>query len=166
MTADAMSELAAELIELLTAQGRTVAAAESLTGGLVCGALTQVPGASAVVRGGAVTYATDSKHSVLGVSSRLLGAGGPVQAPVARQMAAGVRELFGADFGMSTTGVAGPDPQAGQPVGRVFVAVQWSDGDGDHDEVRMLDLSGSRSQVRERTVVEALSLLREVVHGA
>lgn len=159
-------DVSAELVPLMSRLERTVAVAESLTGGLVCGALTEIPGASAVLRGGAVTYATDSKHAVLGVSALLLGAGGPVQAQVAREMTLGVRRLYSADFGVATTGVAGPEPQSGQPVGRLFVAVGWSDADGEHDEVRMFDVPGDRSTVRARAVTEALSLLLEVVRAA
>ena len=100
-----------------------MATAESLTGGLVCAALTDVPGASAVVRGAVVAYATELKAQVLGVDPDLLATGGAVQAEVARQMATGVCRVLGADVGVATTGVAGPDPQDGHPVGTVFVAV-------------------------------------------
>ena len=82
-----------------------------------------MPGASAVVRGSVVAYATELKAQVLGVDADLLAAGGAVQAEVARQMATGVCRVLGADVGVATTGVAGPDPQDGQPVGTVFVAV-------------------------------------------
>lgn len=146
---------AAALVAELAADGRTVAVAESLTGGLVCAALTAVPGSSAVVRGGVVSYATDTKHSVLGVDDFLLRAGGPVQADVARQMAHGVRRLLGADLGLATTGVAGPDPQGDAPVGRVFIAVAWDSG----DDVRILSLDGSRDQIRAATVAATLDLL-------
>src|SRR4051812_4003327 len=110
----------ADVVHELARTGLTVATAESLTGGLVCAALTDVPGASAVVRGGVVSYATDLKASVLGVDEHVLAAGGAVQARVAREMALGVAQLCGADLGVGTTGVAGPDPQDGQPVGTVF----------------------------------------------
>ncbi len=115
--------IAAGLVAALTARSLTIATAESLTGGLVCAALTEVPGASAVVRGGVVAYATDLKAVVLGVDPDLLAAGGAVQEEVARQMALGVCRLLGAAVGVATTGVAGPDPQDGRPVGTVFVAV-------------------------------------------
>lgn len=155
----------APVVGALLARQVTVATAESLTGGLVSGALTSVPGASAVVRGGVVSYATDVKQSVLGVDARLLAAGGPVQAEVARQMAGGVRRLLGADVGVATTGVAGPDPQDGAPVGRVFLAVAWSDDAGEHDEVRLLDLEGDRAAIRDETVRRALDLLRECLEA-
>ncbi|MBB2890491.1 CinA family protein [Flexivirga oryzae] len=155
-----------ELIVTLVRSGDTVAAAESLTGGLVCAALTAVPGASAVVRGSVTSYATDTKASVLGVGERLLRAGGPVQAEVARQMAHGVRRLLGATHGLATTGVAGPDPQDDVPVGRVFIAVAWDDAPGvPVDEVRMLDLNGDRAAIREQTVRAVLDLLGDCVTG-
>ncbi|TWE13348.1 CinA family protein [Rudaeicoccus suwonensis] len=153
-----------ELIALLARHGCTIAAAESLTGGLVTAALTAVPGASAVVRGGVATYATDTKARVLGVDDLLLRSGGPVQAEVARQMAHGVRRLMGATHGIATTGVAGPAEQDGAPVGRVFIATGWDDAPGvPVDEVRILSLSGDRDQIRAATVRAVLELLRQCV---
>lgn len=164
MSDDATPE--SELIAALASHGDTVAAAESLTGGLVCAALTAVPGASAVVRGSVTSYATDVKASVLGVDAQLLQAGGAVQAEVARQMAHGVRALLGATHGVATTGVAGPDPQDDVPVGRVFIAVAWDDAPGvPLDEVRMLDLTGDRAAIREQTVTAVLELLAACVSG-
>lgn len=155
-----------QLIAELARHGDTVAVAESLTGGLVCAALTAVPGASAVVRGSVTSYATDVKAGVLGVDAQLLRSGGAVQAEVARQMAHGVRRLLGATHGVATTGVAGPDPQDDVPVGRVFIAVGWDDAPGvPMDEVRMLDLSGDRAAIREQTVTAALALLAACVAG-
>lgn len=149
-----------ELIAMLARHGDTVAVAESLTGGLVCAALTAVPGASAVVRGSVTSYATDVKASVLGVDAQLLRSGGAVQAEVARQMAHGVRALLNATHGVATTGVAGPEPQDDAPVGRVFIAVGWDEAPGvPMDEVRMLDLTGNRTEIREQTVAAALDLL-------
>jgi nicotinamide-nucleotide amidase len=139
------------LIEL----GQSVAAAESLTGGLVTARLVDAPGASAVVRGGVVAYATDLKASVLGVDPGLLGAHGAVHPEVASQMATGVRLLLGADWGLATTGVAGPDPQHGMPVGTVFVAVAGPTGGA----VEHLALDGGRAAVREAAVEAVLSLL-------
>ena len=110
-------ELATEILRLLTAAGQTVAAAESLTGGLVAAALTDVPGSSSAFRGCVVAYATELKAQLLGVDSRLLAAHGPVYAPVAAAMAEGVRTRLGATIGVATTGVAGPDPADGFPPG-------------------------------------------------
>lgn len=114
---------AADLLALLGARGETLAVAESLTGGLVAAALTDVPGSSAVLRGGVVAYATDLKTSVLGVDADLLAAGGPVQGEVAAQMAGGVARVCGATWGLATTGVAGPGPADGHPAGTAYVAV-------------------------------------------
>lgn len=147
--------VAAELLELLAGQGRTLAVAESLTGGMVAATLVEVPGASRVLRGGVVAYATELKHELLGVDADLLAAHGAVHPEVAAQMAQGVRARLGADVGLATTGVAGPDPQDGQPVGTVFVAV--SDG---IPVVRALTLSGDRAAIRaaSRDAVLALAL--------
>jgi nicotinamide-nucleotide amidase len=150
---------APDVVAALRAAHLTVGTAESLTGGLVCGALTDVPGASATVRGAVVAYATDVKAAVLGVDANLLARGGAVQAEVAEQMAQGVREVLGVDVGVATTGVAGPDPQDGQPVGTVFVAV----ADADRVLVRRLALSGDRAAVRAGSVVGVLGLVAELL---
>jgi nicotinamide-nucleotide amidase len=136
-----------------------VAVAESLTGGLVMTALTSIPGASAVVRGGVVAYATEVKREVLGVDAALLDERGAVDGDVALAMARGVRELVGADFGLATTGVAGPDGQDGKAPGVVFVAV-----DTPFDSwYRELLLEGDREQIRTRAAVAVLELLTEVL---
>ena len=148
-----------ELIERLTHRGLTVAVAESLTGGLLCAALTEVPGASAAVRGGVVAYATDLKASLLGVSEELLATHGAVDSDVALQMATGVASQLGADIGLSTTGVAGPEPQDGKAVGTVFIACAW----GEKHSVEELSLSGTRNEIRSLTVHAALRMLASVV---
>lgn len=150
---------AREIIELLTARGQTVALAESLTGGLVTAALTSVPGASLVVRGGIVAYATDLKAVLLGVPTDLLARHGPVDPGVAAAMAAGVRARLGATYGVSTTGVAGPGPADGKPQGTVFIAVEGPSGPAGSG----LELVGDRQQVRIETVRRALSLLVSVL---
>lgn len=152
----------ADLIRALVSRGETVAAAESLTGGLVTAQLVQVPGASAAVRGGIVTYASDLKASLLGVDADLLASGGAVQSEVARQMAVGVRRVLGASYGLGTTGVAGPTEQDGQPVGRVFVAVAGPD----RTLVQQLDLPGDRDAVRRTCVSAVLQLLEQLVTAA
>ncbi|MFJ5933891.1 CinA family protein [Streptomyces sp. NPDC093071] len=114
---------AARVLALLAERDQTLAVAESLTGGLVAAELTGVPGASASFRGSVTAYATALKHELLGVDEALLAERGAVDPEVASQMAAGVRARLGADWGIATTGVAGPDPQDGQPVGTVYVAV-------------------------------------------
>lgn len=150
-----MSEnLAAGLIHSLTERGLTVAVAESLTGGLVVAELVSVPGASAVVRGGIVAYATELKHDLLGVDAALLAAGGPIQSAVAEQMASGVRARLHADIGLATTGVAGPDPQDGHPPGEVWIAVATAAG---IRSVR-LELGGDRAGIRRETVEAVIGL--------
>jgi len=149
--------VAADLIARLSVTGHTVAVAESLTGGLVAAALTDVAGASAVVRGGVLAYATDLKASVLGVDAVLLARAGAVDADVAEQMASGVRSLMRATYGLATTGVAGPDQADGRPVGTVFVAVV---GPGT-SRVKALSLAGNRADVRARSVLAVLELLAE-----
>ncbi len=157
-------ERAAAVLAALEARGRTVAVAESLTGGLVVAGLTAVPGASRTVRGSVTAYATEVKRDVLGVDGRLLDECGAVDAEVARQMARGVRTLLTADWGIATTGVAGPDPQDGKAVGTVFVAVDGPDGSG---SVRELSLDGDRTGIRTESVRAVLALLlRELTANA
>ncbi|MFD8596475.1 CinA family protein [Kitasatospora sp. NPDC059646] len=150
-----MSETAARLLAALRADGATLAVAESLTGGLLAAALVDVPGASKAFRGSVTAYATDLKASVLGVDEGLLDVYGPVHPVVARQMAEGVRRLLGADWALATTGVAGPDPQDGQPVGTVYVGLAGERG----TEALPLRLSGGRDTIRQRSVEAALDLL-------
>jgi nicotinamide-nucleotide amidase len=154
----------ADVVHLLTERGLTIAVAESLTGGLLVSELIRTPGASAVVVGGVVAYSTALKHSVLGVDAALLASNGAVDPEVARQMASGVRDVLAvdgrpADIGVSTTGVAGPDPQDGKPVGTVFLGIAFG------DEVRSVELGllGSRDEVRAAVVVEALALIHRTV---
>ncbi|NYF16428.1 nicotinamide-nucleotide amidase [Microbacterium sp. AK009] len=147
---------ASALLHALAHRGWTIAVAESLTGGLLVAALVSVPGASSLVRGGVTAYATDLKHHLLGVDDTLLHARGAVDPEVALQMAGGVRDRLGADVGVSTTGVAGPDPQDGQPVGTVFVGIRTPDT----SVVVPLDLHGTRAEIRAETVRRALDEVR------
>jgi nicotinamide-nucleotide amidase len=154
-TAEPSHGLAREAIRLLISARQTVAAAESLTGGLVAAALTTVPGSSAVFRGGIVAYAAELKTDLLGVPAGLLARYGPVHAEVAAAMAAGVRQRLGAAYGLATTGVAGPGPADGQPAGTVFIAVLGPSG----LVGCQLNLAGDRQRVREGSVREIMSLL-------
>jgi PncC family amidohydrolase len=138
-----------------------VATAESLTGGLLGMLLTETPGASATYVGGVVAYASALKTSLLGVPEALVEAHGVVSAECAQAMARGVRDLTGASFGLSTTGVAGPEPQEGKPVGTVFVGVDGPDGGA----ALALELVGSRAVIRERACAEALSALTAMLLG-
>jgi nicotinamide-nucleotide amidase len=151
-----MSGGAVRVLALLDERGGTLAVAESLTGGLVAAELTSVPGASRTFRGSVTAYATDLKRDVLGVDATLLGERGAVDPEVARQMAAGVRRVLRADWGAATTGVAGPDPQDGQPVGTVYVAVVGPEGAG---KVAALRLNGGRPDIRKESVRSVLALL-------
>ncbi|MGC3001963.1 CinA family protein [Streptomyces sp. G35A] len=158
-----MSSTATQVVRLLTVNGGTLAVAESLTGGLVAAEITSVPGASRVFRGSVTAYATELKHALLGVDATLLAQRGAVDAQVASQMAAGVREALGADWGIATTGVAGPDPQDGQDVGTVFVAVDGppgaASGSAGGGKVRRLRLNGDRAEIRMESVRSVLALL-------
>ncbi|HEY1698701.1 MAG TPA: nicotinamide-nucleotide amidohydrolase family protein [Trebonia sp.] len=151
----AAQELATEILVLLTESGQTVATAESLTGGLVAAALTDIPGSSAAFRGGVVAYATELKARVLGVDLAMLNAHGPVYGPVAAAMAEGVRQRLRATVGVSTTGVAGPGDSDGFPAGTVHVAVSLADD----TVVRTMALTGNRDEVRRLAVERALGLL-------
>ena len=133
----------------------SVGTAESLTGGLVCAALTSVPGASTVVRGGVVAYASEVKADVLGVDRDLLAREGAVCEPVAAALADGIRRVLGCAVGLSTTGVAGPDPADGKPVGTVFVGASGPWG----ILVDELALTGDREQIRAASVLAVLDLL-------
>ncbi|MGW0122608.1 CinA family protein [Streptomyces sp. NPDC003327] len=157
---------AARVLALLAERGHTMAVAESLTGGLVAAEFTGVPGASASFRGSVTAYATDLKHALLGVDRALLAERGAVDPEVALQMAAGARDRLGADWGVSTTGVAGPDPQDGQPVGTVYVAVAGPAGAGAGvGKVVSLRLNGDRAEIRRESVRSVLELLREELSG-
>lgn len=134
----------------LLARGETVCCAESLTGGSLAALLTRTPGASAVFRGGVVSYATEVKRSVLGVTAQRV-----VSAECAIEMATGVRQLLGADWAVSTTGVAGPDTQDGEAVGTVFIGVAGAAG----ARAVRLALSGSRDEIRATACQAAISEL-------
>ncbi|GAA4285005.1 CinA family protein [Brevibacterium daeguense] len=144
-----------EIVHRLAAHGLTVATAESLTAGLIVSTLVTVPGASAVVRGGLVTYATDLKAELAGVDRELLARSGAVDPEVARQMALGAARVCRADVGVSCTGVAGPDPQDGKPVGLVYLGLASPDG----VVVQERRFEGDRAAIRLATVNAAIDLL-------
>ncbi len=160
MTAAATVDLPA-LHARLRGLGVTVAVAESLTGGLICAALTDTAGASNTVRGGLIVYATDLKAQLAGVDPQLLRRVGAVHADVAAQLAAGVRSRLGADLGLGVTGVAGPDPQDGQPVGTVFAAVASAAG----VRVGHYQFAGERARIRRDAVQASLWLLQTECTG-
>jgi nicotinamide-nucleotide amidase len=148
---------AGQLVAALIRRGETVATAESLTGGLVCATLTEVPGSSAAVRGGLIVYATELKAELAGVDTTLLAERGAVLPEVAAQLADGARLRCGADWGLGLTGVAGPDPQDGVAPGTVHIGVA---GPG-VAEVRTLRFDGDRNAVRLASVRAVFDLLRE-----
>jgi nicotinamide-nucleotide amidase len=155
------AEPVAELVASLAARGETLAVAESLTGGLLAATVVDVPGASRVFRGGLVVYATDLKASLAGVPAELLVRRGPVDPEVARLLAVGARERCAADWGLATTGVAGPDPQDGVAVGTVYLGLAGPAG----VTARRLTLAGDRPTIRRAAVGEALGLLRAALGG-
>lgn len=151
------ADLAGALIRTLTGRHLTIATAESLTGGLLAAELTRIPGASVVVNGGVIAYATAVKRSLLGVSAELLALEGAVHPDVARQMADGARRALAvdgrpADVGVATTGVAGPGSQDGRPPGTVYLGIAM------HGEVEAIELHlrGDRAEIRRATVSAAL----------
>ncbi|MDQ0406685.1 CinA family protein [Streptomyces sp. NBC_01723] len=164
-----MSSTAADVVRLLTVRGETLAVAESLTGGMVASEVTSVPGASKAFRGSVTAYATELKREILGVDASLLASRGAVDAQVAAQMAAGARKILGADWGIATTGVAGPDAQDGQAVGTVFVAVDGPSGADDGSacggKVEALRLNGDRAEIRMESVRSVLALLLRELAG-
>ncbi|WP_128981703.1 CinA family protein [Streptomyces roseicoloratus] len=155
---------AARILDLLAERGHTLAVAESLTGGLVAAELTGAPGSSRSFLGSVTAYATPLKERLLGVDGTLLAERGAVDPEVALQMAAGVRARLGADWGISTTGVAGPEPQDGQQVGTVYVAVAGPPGlSAGAGKVASLRLNGDRAEIRRESVRSVLELLGELL---
>lgn len=153
----AIPPAAAGVVHTLAERKETLATVESLTGGLVAATVVEVAGASAVFRGGLVVYATELKAALAGVPQDLLDERGPVDPDVALALAEGGRARCGADWGLSTTGVAGPEPQGGKPVGLVYVAIAGPTGSA----VRELSLDGGRQAIRSASVTEAFRLLME-----
>jgi len=149
-----MRKLCCEVVNAL--EGRTLATAESLTGGGIGAALTAVPGSSQVYQGGIISYTNWVKEHLLGVDPEVLARYGAVSAQVAQAMARGARQRLKADAAVSVTGLAGPGGDAyGNPVGTVFIGYQ----DEQNAEVRQFRFAGSREQIREQTIEAALSLV-------
>lgn len=145
---------ACKLIEAL--QGKTLVTAESLTGGGIGAALTCVPGASAVFKGGVISYCDAVKREVLGVPAEILERYGAVSAPCAERMASGARALLQADYAVSVTGLAGPGgDDFGNEVGTVFIGFS-----SDRESfAREYHFSGSREEIRNQTIEAALQLI-------
>jgi nicotinamide-nucleotide amidase len=137
------------LVEL----GRTVATAESLTGGLLGVLLTEAPGTSVTFRGGLIVYGEDTKQHMAGVDDDLLAAHGPVHRAVAEQLAAGARDRVDADYGIGITGVAGPGAQGGRPVGEVHIGIASEHG----VSCREYHFEGTRGDIRAAAAAAALA---------
>lgn len=153
--------VSATLLAELVARSATIATAESLTGGALGDLVSAAPGSSDAYLGGVVAYASSVKQNVLGVSADTVATHGVVSAECASEMAFGVRSLVGADYGVSTTGVAGPAEQEGKPVGLVFIAVAGPNGVA----IRGLHLDGDRSQIRDKACLEAIAATISAVTG-
>jgi nicotinamide-nucleotide amidase len=154
------------VIDLLVEQGKTVATAESCTGGLIAGMLTDVPGSSAAVLGGWVTYANAMKHAELGVPTETIEQHGAVSQPVIEAMARGALVQSGADFALATSGVAGPGGGSeDKPVGTVWIGLACREGEEAVVETRLARLSGDRETIRDRSAKCALQLLRLKLMG-
>ena len=151
-----MTQLCSEVLSALA--GETLVTAESLTGGGIGAAITGVSGASAVYKGGVISYTNQVKNRVLGVPEEILERYGAVSAWTAGFMASGVRKLLEADVAVSVTGLAGPGgDEYGNPVGTVFIGYE----DAAHAEVRRFCFTGTREDVRRQTIEAALKLILE-----
>jgi PncC family amidohydrolase len=156
MGGDPLVELAERLQAACLAAGSTVALAESCTGGMVATAITEVAGSSGYFVGGVVSYSDDAKSDLLGVDPAILAAHGAVSAQVARAMATGARERFGATLAASVTGIAGPDGgSAAKPVGLTYIGVADAEG----VDVRRIVWSGDRSANRRDSTIAVLEML-------
>ena len=144
-----------DVIQALGERNKKVAVAESITGGAVLSELISIPGASAVISGGIVSYQTESKINVLGVPAQVIATSGVISEQTAIEMAVAVRAKFDADIAVATTGVAGPESQDGEPVGLVFIAVASAHGSW----VESYLFIGDRAQIRAAAVQAAIALL-------
>lgn len=155
-----VTDIARQVVEEASARRVTVSFAESLTAGMVASTVADIPGASAVLRGGAVTYCDEIKHKVLGVSLDTLARHSAVSAECAREMAAGARALFDTDFAISLTGYAGPDGGTpDHPAGTVFIGCASSEAIESHE----FHFAGSRNEVRAQACARALSMLLQQI---
>ena len=146
------------ILEILTQRGETICVAESLTGGGLAQALSSLPGSSQVFRGSVTAYQVDIKNSVLNVPLELIVEMGVVSEEVAVSMAAGVKDLMGSTWSISTTGVAGPGPVDGVPAGTVWVAIE-----GPISQTLQLELSGTREIVRNATIAGAIAAFARIL---
>ena len=153
-----MTHLCSEVLDTLRGKGKTLATAESLTGGGIGAAITAVSGASEVYMGGIISYVNDVKHHVLCVPKEILDNYGAVSAWTAGFMASGVRQRLGADIAVSVTGLAGPGgDEFGNPVGTVFIGYESAE----KATVRKFCFEGTREEIRNQTIRAALELILE-----
>ncbi|OGM47312.1 competence/damage-inducible protein CinA [Aspergillus bombycis] len=160
---ETLLDIATDVIQMLGQADQTLGVAESLTAGGVMAALTSVPGSSAVFRGGVVSYATPLKQQLLGVDPQLITIRGVIDPSVATQMADGARKITtcgnsATAWGIGTTGVAGPASQDGKPVGTVYIGIASPTGTRAWGP---FNFPGTRERIREATVLEGLSRLRQ-----
>ena len=154
--------LAAKIVAKLTKSGQKIAIAESLTGGALCAAIVEVAGASAVIDEAMITYSNASKINRLGVLAATLAAHGAVSAECAAEMAQGIAKNAGADIGLATTGIAGPDGATAQkPVGLVYIGLCYND----KTTTYKLIFNGDRSEVIDQTVNAGLKILHDELEG-
>ena len=147
--------------DLLKEKAVSLATAESLTGGLLAGEITKIPGISSVFRGGAVTYVNEIKHLMVGVPEDILEKHGAVSPECAEMMARGAAERFGCQAALSTTGVAGPSPSEGKKVGEVYIGIYFKG----KTEVLANNYMGTREKIRRKSVMDALNLLRRYLEN-
>lgn len=148
----------ADVLEILKQRGETICVAESLTGGGLAEALSSLPGSSLIFRGSVTAYQAEIKNSVLKVPFELISEMGTVSEEVAVSMAAGVKDILGSTWSISTTGVAGPGPVDGVPAGTVWVAIE-----GPISQTLQLDLSGTREIVRNATIAGAIAAFARIL---
>ncbi len=162
-----MKDLAQLIVSDLRSRSWTIATGESLTAGMVCAALAEVPGCSAVLRGGVVAYQVDIKESILGVSERAI-AQGVVSEQVALELAQGAARTLSARVGVGTTGAAGPDAHDGTPAGTAWVGVWIHRGPGEPGTIRSRQItsSGNRAQVRAEVTRAALEEVLAALQAA
>ena len=157
-----VEEITAEILTKLRLRHQTLSVAESLTGGLLGGAITSIPGASDVFLGGVVAYTAQMKSELLGINLETIAQHGVVSREVAMEMAVGVGHLFRSDWSISTTGVAGPGPSAGIAAGTVWIAIA-APAKADSPYVESLSLVGSRQEVRLATIARALEAFTRIL---
>lgn len=154
-------EIARELLSLCRSQGMRIATVESCTGGMVASALTDIPGSSDIFERGFVTYSNASKAELLGVDATLIVKEGAVSEAVARAMAEGAIRHSRAELSVAITGIAGPDGGSDEkPVGLVYIATAWKNGDSLDTHCTRHIFTGDRAAIRQTATIEALAALK------